>query len=838
MHHSQNPRNLVTLEEFLPSKFRTKISHEGIDASSYHADKGEEKSDDLPLASSLEKPIESTPQEVNACEEKVTFTNDDLLLDMQSSAWLHVIDAKTSYNVLLGRLWIYENKVVPSTYHQCLKYYEGEVEKTELKADDGMKSKNKEPLTKIEEVTTGEAKAASKEVQPNANKSYRGNVTSCGKKVSPALQYIPKRKKDESESSNRQANMLKELTLPVKRIEAVKSYSMPLAGVSNNYITVEDELAASNKPSVFDRLGRSPVRTSVFERLGPLKKGNKFWRNFQSIRTPSSPKIQEISKYFQSLVPSRMRRQTKLVVSCKEVLKVKPYIVVYTKERDEYGESVGSSYHVTRQVKNGIPFSLEDNAELEDISSCYHISFNDGDPQEDEDVKDVPPELEEGVKTTVDSLREVNLDIDEEPRPTYLSVLLEADEESTYIELLKEFRDVFAWSYKEMSGLDPKVVVHHLVVKNGARPVKQAQRRFRPDVVPLIETEVHKLIEVGFIREVKYPTWVSSIVPVRKKNGQIRVCVDFTDLNNACPKDEFPLPIPELMIDATTGYEAMSFMDGSSEYNQIRMAPKDEYLTAFCTPKGIYCYKNVECYVDDLVVKSREKGDHMKELRILFELFRRYQHRMNPLKCVFGVTSGKFLGFIVRHRGIEIDQAKVDAILKTPEHRDIHELKSLQGKLAYPRRFISNLTGRCQPFSRLMKKGIPFKWDQACSNAFESIKTYLVKPPVLAAPIPRKPLILYIAAQERFVGALLAQENSEGKENSLYYLSRMMTSNELNYLPIENLCLALVFSIQKLKHYFQAHVVHFLADHPIRDDWELTDELSGEDAMVVEVQPP
>ena len=119
---------------------------------------------------------------------------------------------------------------------------------------------------------------------------------------------------------------------------------------------------------------------------------------------------------------------------------------------------------------------------------------------------------------------------------------------------------------------------------------------------------------------------------------------------------------------------------------------------------------------------------------------------MNPLKCAFGVKSGKFLGFIVRHRGIEIKQVKVDAILKMPEPQDIHELKSLQGKLAYLRRFISNLTGRCQPFSRLMKKGIPLEWDKSCRNAFESIKTYLMKPPVLAGSVPGRPLILYIAA--------------------------------------------------------------------------------------------
>ncbi|KAL0293008.1 UNVERIFIED_CONTAM: hypothetical protein Sradi_6960600 [Sesamum radiatum] len=110
-----------------------------------------------------------------------------------------------------------------------------------------------------------------------------------------------------------------------------------------------------------------------------------------------------------------------------------------------------------------------------------------------------------------------------------------------------------------------------------------------------------------------------------------------------------------------------------------------------------------------------------------------------------------------------------------PEPRNIHELKSLQGKLAYLRRFISNLAGRCQLFSRLMKKDVPFQWDEACDKAFKSIKSYLMKPPVLVAPVPGRPLILYVAAQERSVGILLAQKNDEGKENALYYLSRTMT---------------------------------------------------------------
>ncbi|XP_019155716.1 PREDICTED: uncharacterized protein LOC109152471 [Ipomoea nil] len=185
-----------------------------------------------------------------------------------------------------------------------------------------------------------------------------------------------------------------------------------------------------------------------------------------------------------------------------------------------------------------------------------------------------------------------------------------------------------------------------------------------------------------------------------------------------------------------------------------------------------------------------------------------------------------------------------------------------------------------------MRKGVPFVWDEACKNAFQNIKSYLMKPPVLTAPIPGRSLILYISAQESSVGALLAQENDNGKENALYYLSRMMTSNELKYLPIEKLCLALVFAIRKLKHYFEAHTIRlvsranpvkyvmakvvlsdrlarwyllfqqfeityvpqksikgqaladFLADHPIPAEWELSSDLPDEDVLVVEVLPP
>jgi hypothetical protein len=184
---------------------------------------------------------------------------------------------------------------------------------------------------------------------------------------------------------------------------------------------------------------------------------------------------------------------------------------------------------------------------------------------------------------------------------------------------------------------------------------------------------------------------------------------------------------------------------------------------------------------------------------------------MNPLKCAFAVKSGVFLGFIIHHRGIEIEPKKIKAILKMPPPKNLSELKSLQGHLAYIRCFISNLSRRTQPFTRLMRKGVPFHWDEHCQNALDNLKRYLLNPPVLAAPVNGHPLILYIATQPASIGALLAQHSDEGKEVACYYLSRTMVGAENNYSPIEKLCLALIFSLKKLRHYMLAHPIQFVA---------------------------
>jgi hypothetical protein len=252
-------------------------------------------------------------------------------------------------------------------------------------------------------------------------------------------------------------------------------------------------------------------------------------------------------------------------------------------------------------------------------------------------------------------------------------------ERTCLINLLREYQDVFAWKYDEMPGIDLGLVAHSLNVELGTKPVVQPTRTFPTEVEAQITQEVKKLLADGFIKPIQHPRWLSNIVLVKKKNGQIRCCVDFRNLNKACPKDEFPLPNMDLLIDSAVGNAMFSFMDGFSGYNQIRISSKDAEKTAFRTPIGNFYYtvmpfglkntgatyqrtmtamfhdmihQKIEDYVDDIVVKSKRREDHLEVLRRVFERCRLYKLKINPPKCAFEVSAGKFLGFLVHNRGL------------------------------------------------------------------------------------------------------------------------------------------------------------------------------------------
>ena len=438
-----------------------------------------------------------------------------------------------------------------------------------------------------------------------------------------------------------------------------------------------------------------------------------------------------------------------------------------------------------------------------------------------------------------DPTEDVNIGSEEDPKILQIGTSLSPEEKKRLTDFLKQHEEVFAWTYEDMSGLDPKLVEHRLVLKPDAKPVKQKLRKMDLRIEQQVKGGLEDLLKAGFIRAIDYPDWLANIVVVPKKSGKVRICIDFRDLNKATPKDDYPLPSIDLLVDSTAGHAMFSFMDGYSGYNQIKLAARDQSKTSFTMPWGTFCYtvmpfglknagatyqramaiifhdqmrKIMDAYVDDILVKSKEGEDHLEALDQVFKRLILYKLRLNPQKCVFGVESGKLLGFLVSKKRIEVDPAKAKAIIDMPPPKNLKELRSLQGRMQSIRRFISNLAMRCEPFNHLLRKGVKFEWGPECQQSFERIKKYLLNPPILKPPELGKPLLLYISVNQVACGGFLAQYK-EGSliEHAIYYVSKTFIDYEKKYSHIKKTCLALVWMCQKLRHYLLASEVKILS---------------------------
>ncbi|KAG7591503.1 Integrase catalytic core [Arabidopsis thaliana x Arabidopsis arenosa] len=411
------------------------------------------------------------------------------------------------------------------------------------------------------------------------------------------------------------------------------------------------------------------------------------------------------------------------------------------------------------------------------------------------------------------------------------------------VKFLKRNQKTFAWKIEDMTGIDTKVISHELNIDPIFKPVKQKRRKLGPDRAEAVNTEVQRLLDAGLIREVKYPDWLANPVVVKKKNGKWRVCVDFTDLNKACPKDSFPLPHIDRLVESTTGHEMMSFMDAFSGYNQILMNPEDQEKTAFITDRGTYCYivmpfglknagatyqrlvnmmfkdllgKTMEVYIDDMLVKSVTSTSHIEHLEQCFAILNEFGMKLNPTKCTFAVPSGEFLGYIVTERGIEANPRQLNAFLAMSSPRNVREVQRLTGRVAALNRFISRSTDRCLPFYNLLRKANKnFIWDENCEKAFKDLKDYLSKPPVLAKPEFGEELFLYVSVSDSAVSGVLVRLD-RNDERPIFYVSKSFSGAESRYPMMEKLALAVITSARKLRPYFQSHTVIILTTQPLR----------------------
>jgi hypothetical protein len=209
--------------------------------------------------------------------------------------------------------------------------------------------------------------------------------------------------------------------------------------------------------------------------------------------------------------------------------------------------------------------------------------------------------------------------------------------------------------------------------------------------------------------------------------------------------------------------------------------------------------RNVEVYVDDMLVKSIRATKHIEDLRETFRTLRKYKMKLNPMKCAFGVSLGKILGFMASQRGIEANPEKVKAVLEMEAPRKTKQLQRLTGRIAALNRFISRSTNKCLPFFKILRKA--FTWSEECKEAFGKLKEYLTNPPLLSRPTEGEILYLYLAVSPSAVSSSLVKEDA-GIQKPVYFTSKALHGAEERYPRIKKLAFALVISARRLRPYF------------------------------------
>uniref|UniRef100_A0A2N9H026 Reverse transcriptase/retrotransposon-derived protein RNase H-like domain-containing protein n=1 Tax=Fagus sylvatica TaxID=28930 RepID=A0A2N9H026_FAGSY len=416
---------------------------------------------------------------------------------------------------------------------------------------------------------------------------------------------------------------------------------------------------------------------------------------------------------------------------------------------------------------------------LRAVTSTYHLLVPEATHQ--------TMKIDEGHKLVepTEELEVIALDDDEPSKTTSIGTKMDRTIREALISFLKSNLDVFAWTHDDMPGIDPATICHKLNVDPSIRPIKQKRRVFAPDRNQAISDEVEKLLTAGFIREVFYPDWLANVVMVKKANGKWRMCVDFTDLNKACPKDSFPLPRIDQLVDSTAGHRLLTFMDAFSGYNQIMMDDTDQEKTSFITSKGLFCYK-----VMSFGLKNAGAT---------------YQRLMNKM---FHHQIGRNVEV-----GIEANPDKIKAVLEMTPPRTTKEVQSLTGRVAALNRFVSRATDKCLPFFKTLRKA--FVWTDECQKSFEELKRYLTSPPLLSPSQQGEALSLYLAVSPTAVSSALIREDG-GTQLPVYYTSKAFQGAEERYPAMEKLALALVIAARKLRPYFQSHKIIVLTNHPLR----------------------
>ncbi|RYQ91269.1 hypothetical protein Ahy_B09g097162 isoform A [Arachis hypogaea] len=363
--------------------------------------------------------------------------------------------------------------------------------------------------------------------------------------------------------------------------------------------------------------------------------------------------------------------------------------------------------------------------------------------------------------------------------PVIIASELSSEEEEKLLDVLRKYKKAIGWSLADIVGINPHKCMHRIFLQDGAKPVRQPQRRLNPTILDVVKKEVTRLLDADIIYPISDSEWVSpvQVVPkksgittVKKEDGEMvtkrvqnvwRVCIDYRRLNAATWKDHYPLPFIDQMLDRLAGKSHYCFLDGFTGYFQIHIAPEDQKKTTFTCLFGTFAYKRMpfglcnapatfqrcmmsvfsdlmenclEVFMDDFSVYGVSFDCCLESLAKVLARCVDTNLVLNFEKCHFMVRQGIVLGHVVSHEGISVDPAKVDVITTLPHPSSVREVRSFLGHAGFYRRFIKDFSKIALPLSRLLQKDVDFEFDSECVKAFEELSKIITVAPIVRGP--------------------------------------------------------------------------------------------------------
>lgn len=432
------------------------------------------------------------------------------------------------------------------------------------------------------------------------------------------------------------------------------------------------------------------------------------------------------------------------------------------------------------------------------------------------------------------------------PKPTSLDDLglcyksdnLSGDENRRLQDLLQDNISIFSQS---LSDLQATNYIQHSIHTDSPTPIRQRSYRHSPAAKKEIDSQIDQMLAADII-EPSSSMWTSPVVLVRKRNGQVRFCVDYRKLNSVTKPISFPLPrlddIFDAMADARPKY--FSLLDLRSGYHQIPLDPLTKEKSSFVVHSGQYQYlrmpfglmnapatfqclmarvfqnmhfKSVLCYLDDILIYSETFEEHLNHLQEVFQRLKDANLKLHPEKCRFGLDQILYLGHVLSPKGMEVDKSKIDVIDTYPRPTSHKEIRAFLGLAGYYRKFIQGFSIIANPLNRLLRKDMEFIWDDECETAFTKLKQALNSTPVLVYPDVCKPFIINCDASSVGIGYVLAQEDDSGREHPICYGGRSLNSCERSYSITELECLALVEAVRQFNGYLSNSTFTVYTDH-------------------------